>query len=117
MRQLTLGASKRPPAQFTFRRRLALASVALSVCDLAMAGLPAGSAAGPPLGASLAGAAHATVPQTSADTSRPTWQGFDAAEMASDWTRWLLSIPLGASPLGATETGINCAINQSGPLW
>lgn len=61
--------------------------------------------------------ASAAGPLASADAPQAAWQGSNYTDIAAGWTRWLLSIPLGVSPLADTETGINCALNQSGPVW
>ncbi len=44
------------------------------------------------------------------------WRSKSSADWAAAHLRWMLSIPLGANPL-TDSTGVNCAINQEGPVW
>jgi len=44
------------------------------------------------------------------------WQGVTHAELAQQWTQWFYSIPLHVNPIQDT-TGIQCGINQQGPIW
>src|SRR4029078_3606185 len=37
-------------------------------------------------------------------------------DWSAEWWRWLMSIPMEKNPANDT-TGINCAENQSGPVW
>ena len=45
-----------------------------------------------------------------------TWYGASYEEWTQRGWRWIYSIPLGVSPWKDT-TGVQCGINQSGPVW
>ena len=42
--------------------------------------------------------------------------GVSYLQWAAKWWQWLLSIPSDTNP-AADKTGINCGINQKGPVW
>jgi hypothetical protein len=105
------------PANPRLRHRFWLASLALAACPLTWAATPAAPAGAPARAAAQSATFSAANGSAAADAARQTWQGFSHEELAIDWARWLLSIPVGVNPLAATETGVNCAINQNGPLW
>jgi hypothetical protein len=67
-----------------------------------VAGLSAQSAAASPINA--AGAVQAA------------WYGASLGTWTARQWQWLLSIPLGVSP-ETDSAGLNCAINQDGPVW
>ncbi len=50
------------------------------------------------------------------ESSASQWRSKSSADWAAAHLRWMFSIPLGANPLTDT-TGVNCAINQEGPVW
>lgn len=50
------------------------------------------------------------------ESSASQWRSKSSADWAAAHLRWMLSIPLGANPL-TDATGLNCAINQEGPVW
>lgn len=53
---------------------------------------------------------------TMSSKSGSTWRGAARAEWTQRWWRWWMSIPLGVGPSKDT-TGVQCGINQSGPVW
>lgn len=117
MYQLAPTVSKKLSAQPFFRRCRWLVPVAMAVSELAVAGLPGEPAAGKLTAVSRTAAAGSASASAPAEEPRYGWQGSNYRDIAETWTRWLLSIPLGPDPLGSAETGINCGINQSGPVW
>jgi len=94
-------------------RRLWPALAALAAVSVAMAGTPAGTGRTrvPP-----ARAAAAPNPAPAAVAAR-SWHGVGEADLAAQWSRWFMSIPLGVDPGSSEETGVNCGINQAGPVW
>ncbi len=50
------------------------------------------------------------------ESAASQWRSKSSADWAAAHFRWMESIPLGANPLTDT-TGVNCAINQDGPVW
>lgn len=87
---------------------------------LAAAGLAQAGTAGAPVVVRAPLAARAAAnpgaeAARSADSER--WRGESLADLATRWSRWLTSIPLGMQPLGADDSGAQCGINQEGPVW
>jgi hypothetical protein len=117
MRQLTLRDSNAPSAKPLTCHHIWLFPVSLVICQLAWAGLPAAPAAAPLRAVAQAAAPRAAGPSAAGDASHQTWRGAAYVDLAADWTRWLLSIPLGVNPIAEAETGINCAVDQNGPVW
>lgn len=50
------------------------------------------------------------------ESSASQWRSKSSGDWAAAHFRWMESIPLGANPL-TDATGVNCAINQDGPVW
>ena len=52
-----------------------------------------------------------------AEGARESWQGKKLSELIIDNQRWMLSIPIDVNPANPAETGVDCGINQQGPVW
>jgi hypothetical protein len=117
MSNLQMSNGSRRAAKSLASRFFWLAPVALAACQVAMADSPRDPGARHRHGATHPSSQTMQSAARAAESGRDAWHGRRYANLIEDFTRWFYSVPLDVSSANPAETGVNCGMNQEGPVW